>query len=148
MKPRRLYLDTSVIGGFFDEEFKRPTRRLWDLAEAGEYELVTSEVTEGELENAPDSVRVLFESTFKILLPLTRQAITLADAYIEYGVVTKNYVNDALHVAVATLEVVNPVVSWNFKHLANLRREEGFNAVNLLNGYTQLRIVNPTQLEI
>jgi hypothetical protein len=38
------------------------------------------------------------------------------------------------------------VVSWNFKHLANIKREAGFNAVNLLHGWPQMRILTPLQL--
>jgi hypothetical protein len=38
------------------------------------------------------------------------------------------------------------IVSWNFRHLANLRREAGFNAVNLLQGYPQVRILSPLEL--
>jgi predicted nucleic acid-binding protein len=147
VKPRRLYLDTSVIGGFYDEEFMIPTRRLWEMAESGVYDLLTSEVTEGELENAPQAIRDLFYCSFDRLLPLTQDAVTLAQAYLEHGVVSPKYVDDALHVAIATLEAISPVVSWNFKHLVNLRREEAFNAVNLLHGHPQLRIVNPMELE-
>jgi len=148
LKPRKLYLDTSVIGGYFDEEFKEATRRLWELAEAGEYQFVSSEVTKGEMVDAPEHVRVLFESTFADLLTITEDARTLALAYLEQEVVTEKYYEDALHVAVATVEGVNLLVSWNFKHLVNIHREEAFNAVNLINGYTQLRIVTPKELEL
>jgi len=148
MKPRKLYLDTSVIGGYFDAEFMKPTRRLWELAEAGEYEFLSSEVTKGEMVDAPENVRDLFESTFADLLMITEDARTLAMAYLEHDVVTEKYYEDALHVAVATVEGINLLASWNFKHLVNIHREEAFNAVNLLNGYPQLRIVNPTQLEL
>jgi len=146
LKPRKLYLDTSVIGGYFDEEFKEATRRLWELAETGRYELVTSQVTLDEIEGAPENVRNLLESTFETFLPIPPEADELAAAYIEHQVVTPKYYEDALHVAVATVSGINPVVSWNFKHLVNLTREESFNAVNLLNGRPQLRIVNPKEL--
>jgi len=148
VKPRKLYLDTSVIGGYFDDEFKEATRRLWEVVEAGRYELVTSEITEGELEKAPEAVRSLFDSTFNKLLPLSEEAIELAHEYVKHEVVTPKYVDDARHVAVATLEGISPLVSWNFKHLVNIHREEGFNAVNLLNGHPQLRIINPKELEL
>jgi len=89
MKPRKLYLDTSVIGGYFDAEFMKPTRRLWELAEAGEYEFLSSEVTKGEMVDAPENVRALFESTFADLLMITDDARTLAMAYLEHDVVTE-----------------------------------------------------------
>lgn len=88
------------------------------------------------------------ESTFETLLPIPHEADELAAAYVEHGVVNQKYWEDALHVAVASVVAISPLVSWNFKHLVNIHREEGFNAVNLINGYPQLRIVNPTQLEL
>lgn len=141
-------MDTSVIGGYFDEEFKEATRRLWELAEAGEYEFASSEVTKGEMIDAPEHVRALFESTFAELLTITEDARMLAQDYLKHQVVTENYYQDALHVAVATVEGINLLASWNFKHLVNIHREEAFNAVNLLNGYPQLRIVTPKELEL
>lgn len=146
MRARKIYLDTSVIGGYFDTEFMAPTRQLWTLAEAGKYEMVTSEVTQGEMAEAPEAVRALFQYTFTELLAITEDAHALARAYIKHGVVTEKYFDDSLHVAVATVERINPVVSWNFKHLVNLHREEAFCAVNLINAFPQLRIVNPDQL--
>ena len=59
---------------------------------------------------------------------------------------TAKYADDARHVAIATVESVAVIVSWNFRHLANLRREAGFNAVNLLQGYPQVRILSPLEL--
>jgi len=70
----------------------------------------------------------------------------LAAAYMAQQVVPAQYANDAQHVAVCTVARLDYLVSWNFKHLANVRREVGFNAVNLLQGYPPVRIVAPTFL--
>ena len=56
------------------------------------------------------------------------------------------YDDDARHVAICTIARIEYLVSWNFKQMANLRRESGFNAVNLLQGYRPVRIVAPTFL--
>ncbi len=149
MKIPTLYLDTSVIGGYFDDEFKDATRELFRQAEIGLYQLFASVVTEGEIQCAPDEVRNLFAVTFgdgAHLLPLTAEAETLAQAYLAAKVVSPNYVDDARHVAVATVEQVTLIVSWNFKHLANYQRESGFNGVNLLQGYRSVRIITPLEL--
>ncbi len=80
------------------------------------------------------------------LLELNDEAEALAQAYVAAGVVTPKYLDDARHIAIATINALSLVVSWNFKHLANIKREAGFNAVNLLQGYPQIRILTPLQL--
>jgi len=80
------------------------------------------------------------------LLPLSSEADALASAYLGQKVVPRDYEDDALHVAVCSVARIGYLVSWNFKHLANVRHEAGFNAVNLLQGYPPVRIEAPTFL--
>jgi len=143
-----LYLDTSVIGGYYDPEFLDDTRALWRLMEAGRFAFLTSVVVEQEIAGAPERVRALMRATFAgaALLPLSREADELGMAYLAQKVVPPDYEDDAYHVAVCTVARLDYLVSWNFKHLANARRESGFNAVNLLQGYPPMRIVAPTFL--
>lgn len=148
MKPR-LYLDTSVIGGYFDVEWMADTRELWEQARAGKWELVTSIVTEREMEGAPEKVRQLFAETFReaaVLLAETGESEDLAQEYLKAGVVSAQFADDARHVAISTVSRVSHLVSWNFRHLVNVRRAAGFNAVNLLQGYPPISIVNPKEL--
>ena len=149
MKVPTLYLDTSVIGGGFDDEWKDATLELFQQAGSGLYRLVTSVVAQREVQSAPPRV----QQQFATLSPdssrvhvLTDEAESLAHAYVAAGVVTAKYTDDARHVAIATVQGVGVIVSWNFHHLANLRREAGFNAVNLLQGYPQVRILSPLEL--
>jgi hypothetical protein len=79
-------------------------------------------------------------------LPLSEEADALAAAYLAQKIVPLDYEDDAYHVALCTVARIEYLVSWNFKHLANVRREAGFNAVNLLQGYPSVRIVAPTSL--
>ncbi len=143
-----LYLDTSVIGGYFDAEFMADTRALWRLREAGRLRFVTSQLVFQEIAAAPERVRELMRATFTPddVLERTAEAEELAQAYLAQKVVPPDYDDDARHVAVCTVARIGHLVSWNFKHLANVRREAGFNAVNLLQGYAPLRIVAPTFL--
>jgi predicted nucleic acid-binding protein len=143
-----LYLDTSVIGGYFDPEFMADTRALWRLHEAGRFRFVTSTITERKIASAPKQVRALMRATFadSALLPLSREADELGTAYLAQKVVPLDYEDDAYHVAVCTVARIDFLVSWNFKHLANVRREAGFNAVNILQGYRMVRFVAPTFL--
>ena len=144
-----LYLDTSVIGGFHDTEFLRDTRALWRLMERGAYRFCTSRVAMNELRGAPLVVRQLAARTFAdaaSVLDVSPEAFALSRAYLAAGVVPAKFADDAAHVAVATCAGIGIIVSWNFKHLASLHRNERFNAVNVLPGRPAIRIVTPSVL--
>ena len=143
-----LYLDTSVIGGYFDPEFMAETRALWRLRNLGRCRFVSSQVVFEEIRAAPDQVRELMRATFRRddVLVRTQEAEALALAYMAKKIVPIEYTDDARHVAICSVAKLDYLVSWNFKHLANLRRESGFISVNLLQGYPPVRIVAPTAL--
>ena len=149
MKIPTLYLDTSVVGGYFDDEWRDATRELFRQAGLGLYRLAASVVTAREVQGAPPEVREHFAVNFADpaqIHELTDEAESLAQAYLAAGVVPPKYADDARHVAIATVHGLAVIVSWNFHHLANLRREAGFNAVNVLQGYPQVRILSPLEL--
>lgn len=148
MKVTTLYLDTSVIGGYFDAEWMADTRELWAQARAGKWRLLTSIVAEREVQNAPEEVRQHFAASFDAanILDTSDEIEKLAEAYLAADVVTRKFAEDALHVAMASVHSVRLIVSWNFKHLVNVRREDGFNAVNLLEGWPPIRIVSPKEI--
>jgi len=143
-----LYLDTSVIGGYYDPEFMADTRRLWELQAAGRFRFHASQLGIAEAAKAPPLVRALVDETFlpEAVIAITPEMETLAQAYLKAKVVPPRFADDALHVAACIVSRLDYLVSWNFKHLTNLRRETGFNAVNLLQGYPAVRIVAPTFL--
>jgi predicted nucleic acid-binding protein len=143
-----LYLDTSVIGGYFDPEFMADTRALWRLKEEGRFRFVSSQIVFQEIAGAPQQVRELMRATFDPadVLVRSQEAEELMAHYMAQKVVPVDYADDARHVAICTVARIEHLVSWNFKHLANVRREAGFNAVNLLQGYPAVRIVAPTFL--
>jgi predicted nucleic acid-binding protein len=149
MPVQTLYLDTSVIGGYFDAEFMADTRALWRLMERGAYRFYTSRVAMNELRGAPLAVRELAARAFSdptSILDVSAEAFALAQAYLAAGVVPARFGDDAVHVAVATCEGIGVIASWNFKHLASFHRNERFNAVNLLHGRPNIRIVPPNLL--
>jgi hypothetical protein len=73
-------------------------------------------------------------------------AAALAEEYLNAGVVTRRQLVDAQHIAVATLNHVDVLVSWNFKHVVNLARIQGYNAVNLRHGHSALEIRTPLEV--
>ena len=148
MKPR-IYIDTSIVGGFFDDEFAEATRALFERLENKEVVFVLSSILDQELKNAPLHVRELLgkydNDCFEHVL-LTEEAIELADCYIAEKVVGKTCVEDCRHIAVATLNKVDVLASWNFKHIVNLEKIRGYNSVNMKNGYAMIEIRNPREL--
>ena len=146
----RVYIDTSVIGGCLDDEFREPSRRLIERAERGEVTLVMSEVTLGELENAPDAVRQLLHAhgiAQHEPEPLTGEVRALAERYIEAGALTETSRADALHIAAATVVGVDMLVSWNFRHMVNRQRKRMYNEVNRAMGYGSIDICSPWEIE-
>ncbi len=146
---QRIYLDTSVIGGCDDEEFSKWSIKLFEDLRQGLKIAVVSDLTKRELERAPESVkRVLaslpdnnIENVF-----LTEEAEQLARKYIEEKVVSIKHIVDAQHIAIASVERVDVLVSWNFQQIVNLNRIHAFNAVNLKIGYSMLEIRSPREI--
>ena len=149
MKQQRIYIDTSIVGGFFDKEFEKETKMLFQRLENKEVVFVISEVLTGELDNAPERVRTLldnYNNDYIEKVPLTVEARELANKYIAENVVGKTSLDDCRHIALATINKVDILASWNFKHIVNITRIKGYNAVNLKNGYQTLEIRNPKDL--
>ena len=146
---QRIYIDTSLVGGYFDEEFKNDTIPLFERLEKGEIIFVVSDLLDLELINAPQKVRDLLHnfSTDKFnRIELTEEAIKLADTYIAEKVVGKTSLEDCRHIAMATIDKVDVLASWNFKHIVNLDRIKGYNSVNLKLGYHLIEIRSPKDL--
>ena len=148
MKKLQIYLDTSVIGGSFDDEFKEHSIRLIKNIKTDTITGVISEITISELEKAPDFVKKDFECYKEKLevIQITEEIKQLAENYIEENIVTEHFYEDALHIACATVYQVDLLVSWNFKHIVNFNRIIQFNAVNLMNGYKNLQIFSPMEV--
>ena len=151
MKERKLtlYLDTSVIGGYYDVEFEKETKLLFDDIIKGEFEVFYSSLTEDELISAPLRVRELINElpkNNKRKIELTEEATHLADYYIAENVVDKTSREDCLHIALATVYRADILVSWNFKHIVNVKRIRGYNAINLKYGYAAIDIRSPKEI--
>jgi predicted nucleic acid-binding protein len=147
MKILRIYIENSVIGGYFDDEFKEHTRKLFDEFRKGMYSPVISSHVIAELENgAPEYVKENLKNLDYKEYVVNEEMIQLAEKYMEQKIVSKNYYSDALHIAVATVIGVDVLVSWNFKHIVNLDKIKLFNSVNLREGYTMLEIRTPREV--
>ena len=145
----RVYTDTSVFGGCFDDEFIDYSTVLVDQFRNGEKILAISDLTLQELQNAPKQVLEIYDSIPKQFIEfavLDDEAKFLARKYIEERAVSKKFLVDAQHIALASINRVDVLVSWNFKHIVNLRGIQLYNATNLKYGYPWIEIRSPREL--
>jgi len=148
MKNVRTYIDTSVFGGVFDEEFESPSKTFFDQIKAGQFILVTSAVVQEEINPAPQNVKDLFQEmlTHAEVVNISADALHLRNAYIDANIVSNKYSDDALHVALATISRCPLIVSWNFRHIVHYEKIPLYNAVNVLLGYDQISIYSPLEV--
>ena len=146
---QRFYFDTSVLGGVFDTEFEEHSTILMEKVKLGQVKIVVSNVTEREIMKARKEIRDFYTSLpkeFIEFVELSPDGIKLAETYIKEKVVGKTHFDDCLHIAVATINNVDILVSWNFKHIVNIYRIRGYNSVNLKLGYKTLEIRSPKEI--
>ena len=146
---QRFYLDTSVFGGIYDSEFEEETTLLFEKITLGQIKCVYSNLTEKEINNAPERIRTFFnnlKNEHKEKVEVSPQTLKLAQAYVDEKVVGETSLDDCIHIALATLHKVDILVSWNFKHIVNVYRIRGYNSVNLKLGHSTLEIRSPREI--
>lgn len=147
---RKIYCDTSVFGGIFDEEFKVTSKIFFNLVRIGLFDLVVSPVVDEEIhdEDTPQQVIDFYDNILPIteVIKITKEAITLQEAYLKEKILTPKWEDDALHVALATVYKCDMIVSWNFTHIVNFQKIPLYNAVNVLNGYKTIEIYSPSEV--
>ena len=153
MKLRRrgkVYLDTSVISARFDE--RNPERKSLTesfFAEIGNFETFISEITVAEIERTPD---IELRSKMKdavaqfSLLALTDDVERVASEYIRYDAVPAGYPEDAYHIAIAAINEIDCLLSWNFRHIVRRKTRDRVRRVNTLNNLRQIEIMTPAEL--
>jgi predicted nucleic acid-binding protein len=145
----KLYVDTSVFGGCFDDNFRKESKKIFDMIIEKKIILLLSDIVLEELSGAPDIVQGILK-----LLPekqityisVEEEAFVLRDKYIKSGILNKKWMNDALHVALATINRADAIVSWNFKYIVHLDKIKSYNMINFENGYGVLTIVSPKEV--
>jgi len=149
MRRIRIYVDTSVFGGTADEEFAVASRRFFHRVCGGEFVVLVSQITLDELTGAPDDVQqVLKDLPDDCLVHAVadEEAMALAQAYLDAGILSGSHLADAIHVATATVAGADMIVSWNFRHIVNYDRIRKYNGVNALKGYAPLEIHSPLEM--
>jgi predicted nucleic acid-binding protein len=157
MRKLKLYLDTSVLNFVYADDAPDLKRVTVDFFEryASEYLLFISRVVVEEIAETPDPERrqrlldlIPRHAIAETVVPDEVELAWLAGEYLKRGIIPASKMNDALHVAYAVLTEMDVLLSWNFKHLANIRKEARILAANIELGYRYpLRIVSPMGVE-
>jgi rRNA-processing protein FCF1 len=149
MKKQRVYIDTSVIGGCFDDEFAVWSNGLFEDFRNGLFQPVLSKVVAIEIEKAPESVKDKFSDLIEYgaeILETTSEIRELAGMYLKRGILSEKCLDDLLHIATATIANVDMLVSWNFNHIVHYDRIRMFNGVNLELSYKPIAIHTPREV--
>ena len=143
----KLYLDTSVPSAFFDTS--KPMRQLitqkWFENEAANYELYISALTIEEIERLRNpekllNIRTLLANGTINMLDITDEAIALGEEYIRGGAIPPSEPEDAYHIAIATVNGIETLASWNFKHIVSINPIRKIHEINLKRGYQIVEI--------
>jgi len=148
IRRNRVYIDTSVLGAEFDEEFREATTAFFQQAQLGRFDIVMSALVEDEISLSPRNVQEFYSEVLQYAESVfpTQEAIFLQQAYLDAGIVSPRWADDALHVAIATLAECDIIVSWNFRHMVHYDKKRKYNAVNALNGYGYVDILSPAEV--
>jgi len=152
MRKQKIYIETTLFNYYFDEDRENhpDAVRLFEDIAAGKYEAFTSLYVVDELEKAPgekrDKMIALIEQYGITALALNDEAERLADTYVEQGVIPQKYRTDGVHIAVASVNDLDLIISMNFQHIVKRKTKIGTGSINALNGYRAVEICTPMEV--
>lgn len=153
MRKLKVYLDTSVVSHLMQEDVAEKmadTRKLWEMFKAQQYEVYLSTVTLEEVSECPEpkrsQLREYLEQINYTIIEINDEIESVAQKIIEMGILTKKSFDDCQHIAAAVVEECNCIISWNFKHIVNIKTIRGIRAVTNLKGRKPIEILNPSVL--
>ena len=152
MRKQKVYLETTLFNFYFDEDrdAHADTVKLFKEIAAGKYEGFTSSYVTEELENAPEEKRdnmmgLIREYDIAVLAP-NEEAVRMADIYVAENVIPQKHRMDGLHIAIATVNELDMIISMNFKHIVKRKTILATGKINNLNGYRAIEIYSPMEV--
>ena len=149
----KVYLDTSVISHLLQEDVPEKmadTRQLWEMFCSNRYDVYLSTVTLEELKGCSEPKQSqLFDYLGQIdytLIQINDKIEEIALQIIEMGILTKKSYDDCQHIAAAIISECDCIISWNFKHIVNIKTIRGVRAITNLKGHKPIEILNPSVL--
>lgn len=152
MRQQIIYLETTLFNYYFDDErdAHSDTIQLFDDILASKYQPFTSLYVIEEIEKAPEEKREkmikLVEQYSITVLALSAEAERLADLYVEQGIIPLKYRTDGVHIAVATVNELDMIISINFQHIVKRKTKIGTDSINAWNGYRTVKIYTPMEV--
>ena len=149
----KVYLDTSVISHLMQEDVPEKmadTRKLWEMFKNGVYEVCLSSLTMKEVSDCSEPKRSALRDYLKQIqyesYDITKDVLDVAHQLIAMGVLTNKSFDDCQHIAVAILAGCDVIISWNFKHIVNVKTARGMKTITTLEGYKDMLIYPPSAL--
>ncbi len=143
----RFYLDTSVFGGYYDDEFEQDTKSLFSYILKKNIPIIYSDINAEEILKAPDDIKNLLAMIETVeRIKVNEEIKTLAKLYIKEGALREKDFNDAQHIATATIASASVLISWNFKHMVNFLKIKQYNSINIREGYQMINIYSPKEI--
>lgn len=153
MNKMKIYLDTSVISYLDQEdapERMQETQEIWNLLKENKYEIYISDVVIYEINKCGKRKReILLEYLDQIeynIIEIDEDTVNLAEKFINFGFLKRKCYDDCRHIAAAILAGCDFIISWNFKHIVNVKTIRGIKVITTLEGYKDLMIYPPSAL--
>ena len=158
MRKLKIYLDTSIISFLYADDspdYKNATKEFFDEY-INQYDVYITDFVIAELDNTKDEdLRYKFQQVIKnnklqkldIDSNKNESIILLANKYIEAKIIPESKIDDAVHIAICTIFDFDILLSWNFKHIANIKKQIQINTLNMQEGYLkELYLINPLEV--
>lgn len=149
----KIYLDTSIISYLQQEDVPEKmdnTIKLWESFREEKYDLYLSNVTLKEISECPEPKKSeLFRHLDEVdytVIEVTDNVLNIADQLIALKILPPKCYDDCQHIAAAVEYGCDCILSWNFKHIVNIRTIRGVRAITNLKGYKPIEILNPSVL--
>ncbi len=149
----KVYLDTSVISHLMQEDVPEKmadTRKLWEMFKNGVYEVCLSSLTMKEVSDCSEPKRSALRDYLKQIqyesYDITKDVLDVAHQLIAMGVLTNKSFDDCQHIGAAVVNNCDCIISWNFKHIVNIKTIRGVRAITNLEGYKPIEIWSPSVL--
>jgi predicted nucleic acid-binding protein len=147
----KIFMETTVFNFYFEGKYGQKQKdaiRLFEAIAEGKYEAYVSKMVGTELERASqekEKMLRLFNSIENVLFP-SEEALRMADIYIAKGIIPIKYRDDAVHIATATINRLDFVISYNLGHIIKTKTMIGAGLANLREGYRQIGLSSPTEV--
>lgn len=153
MEKLKVYLDTSVVSYLYQEdapEKMQDTLVLWELFKKGIYEVYVSDIVFREIDRCnEEKLNILLDYLNQIEyneVETDSSTIKLAEKFIDFGILKEKSFDDCQHIAAAIIAGCDVIISWNFKHIVNVKTVKGVKVITTLEGYKDLLIYPPSVL--